>query len=188
MGCNENKSMRITRCTRHAPLSFHRKNYLYKGTAYAPGRYTHLKDRRTMERQDYLKKQIDQLGKVLGKILADLIGLKNQGKASEGIEIAAQELESELDLDIEELIEIPTDKLAETLITKYSMKNEHIDRFADILFELSEGFEFQDSNKKADYLYKKSLALYEYLNNTGTVYSFDRHFKIEKIKNLLNKV
>jgi len=31
--------MRITRCTRHAPLSFHRKIYLYKGTAYAPDRY-----------------------------------------------------------------------------------------------------------------------------------------------------
>lgn len=140
-----------------------------------------------MEQQDYLKKQIDQLGKVLGKILADLVGLKNQGKASEGIEIATQTLENELDLDIEELIAIPTDKLTDTLIKKYSLKTEHFDSLADILFELSEGLNLQDKNKKAGYLYEKSLALYEYLNRTGTVYSFDRYFKIEKIKNLLNK-
>lgn len=56
-----------------------------------------------MEQRDYLQKQIDQLGRVLGKLLADLIGLKNQGEISEGIEIISQKLKDELDLDLESL-------------------------------------------------------------------------------------
>ena len=56
-----------------------------------------------MEQRDFLQKQIDQLGRVLGKLLADLIGLQNQGEVSEGIEITSQKLKDELDLDLESL-------------------------------------------------------------------------------------
>ena len=45
-----------------------------------------------MEQQDYLKKQIDQLGKVLGKIFSDLFGLKSNGQINAGLEITNQTL------------------------------------------------------------------------------------------------
>jgi hypothetical protein len=37
-----------------------------------------------MEQRDYLKKQIDQLGQVLGKIFSDLLGLKSNGQINGG--------------------------------------------------------------------------------------------------------
>jgi hypothetical protein len=62
-----------------------------------------------LPQEDYLKRQIDQLGQVLGKILADLIGLKTQGHIGEGIEEVNQKLKSELNLNINELTLIPVE-------------------------------------------------------------------------------
>ena len=45
-----------------------------------------------MQQEDWLIRQINQLGRVLGKILSDLLGLKTQGRVSEGIEAAEQTL------------------------------------------------------------------------------------------------
>ena len=56
-----------------------------------------------MEQRDLLKDQIEQLGKVLAKILPDFLGLKSEGQISQGIEITNHRLRSELDIEIEEL-------------------------------------------------------------------------------------
>ena len=45
-----------------------------------------------MEQRDYLKKQIDQLGKVLAKAFSDLLGLKNSGQINVGFELTNQTL------------------------------------------------------------------------------------------------
>lgn len=63
-----------------------------------------------MEQEDYLKRQIDQLGRVLGKILADLMELKAQGQVGGGMEAASQALKNELGLNIDELTTIPAEK------------------------------------------------------------------------------
>jgi hypothetical protein len=68
-----------------------------------------------MEQEDYLKRQIDQLGRVLGKILSDLCGSKTRGMISSGIEAASHDLKTELDMDINTLVSIPTSKLIDTL-------------------------------------------------------------------------
>ena len=58
-----------------------------------------------MVRRDYLQKQIDLLGRVLGKILSDLLGLKSVGEIMEGIDSSYLALKEELNLDLEELID-----------------------------------------------------------------------------------
>ena len=59
-----------------------------------------------MEQRDHLKKQIDHLGRVLGKLLSFLLALKNQGGVDDGIEITNQVIKGELDLDLQTLIGI----------------------------------------------------------------------------------
>ena len=63
-----------------------------------------------MQQEDFIKRQIDQLGRVLAKILSDLSGLKTQGSLSERIEVVDQTLKNSLDLGIEDLISIPPNK------------------------------------------------------------------------------
>jgi hypothetical protein len=133
-----------------------------------------------MEQQDYLKRQIDQLAQALGKMLSGIIGLKNKGQVNEGIEIAYQTLKSEIDLDIQKLVDGPNDFI-DTLITEKNFNNESLEKLADILLTIADNR--QDDNTKT--LYKKCLTIYEYLEKAENVYSIDRQWKMERIKNVL---
>jgi hypothetical protein len=138
-----------------------------------------------MEQRDYLQKIIDQLGRVLGKILADLAGLVNEGKVSDGIEITNQALKNALDLDINELIELPSYKLLDTLVNKKKLSNENIEVIANILLLIADNLSEENDILKRKNFYEKCLLLFDYISQNTSTYSFDRHIKIEKIKNVL---
>ena len=74
-----------------------------------------------LEKQDYLMMQIEQLGRVLGKILADLFGLKSSGNISTAYENVRESLILELDIDFEKLI--------------YMTDSEFKDHISDCLFK-----------------------------------------------------
>lgn len=136
-----------------------------------------------MPQEDFIKRQIDQLGRVLGKILSDLLGLKTQGRINEGIEMVDQTLKKALDLNIDNLSAIPTDKFIETLQSNNKLSNDNIEMLADIIFLLADEADYRKKvNEKRRKLYEKSLVIYEYLDKTSSTYSFDRHLKMDKIK------
>ena len=135
-----------------------------------------------MEQEDYIKRQIDQLGRILGKILTDLLGLKTGGLAGEGIEAAGRALKSELDMDIDDLVSVPADELIKVLQTRRNMNTDNFEKLADILLLLAGDFEnkmtFNPGKLK---LYERSLAILRHVDETSSTYSFDRHEKIRKI-------
>lgn len=133
-----------------------------------------------MEQQDYLKKQIDQLGHVLAKIFSDLLGLKNNGQINAGLEITNQTLKNQLGLNMQDLLDIPTDKFIDTLTTQKNVTNDNLDKLAEILLLIADNR--QGDNKK---LYEKCLTIYEYLEKTENTYALDRHWKKNRIKNEL---
>lgn len=133
-----------------------------------------------MEQQDYLKKQIDQLGQALAKIFSDLLRLKNNGQINAGLEITNQTLKTELDFDIQNLLDIPTDKFIDTLTTQKNLTNDNLDKLAEILLLIADNR--QDDNKK---LYEKCLTIYEYLERVENIYTLDRQWKMNRIKNEL---
>lgn len=132
-----------------------------------------------MEQQDYLKRQIDQIGRIIGKILTDFIGLKNKGQINDGIELTNQALKSELDLDMDELINLTQDQFISTLIKK-NLTNESLNKFAEILLLIADN---RKENPKE--LREKCIAIYEYLEKVDTIYSLDRQWKIERLRNML---
>jgi hypothetical protein len=139
-----------------------------------------------LQQEDWLIRQINQLGRVLGKILADLIGLKTQGMVGEGIEAAEQALKSELGLNIDDLIAIPTEQFIKTLQESKKMSDDNFDHLADIFLLIAEELDQRGTdNEKKKKLYERSLNIYEYLDKAGSTYSFDRHYKIERIKDAL---
>jgi hypothetical protein len=132
-----------------------------------------------MEQRDYLKKQIDKLGHILEKLFSDLIGLKNGGQINEGLEITDQTLKNELDFDVHDLIDIPTEKFIDTLTTQKGLTNENLDKLAEILLLIADN---REDNKK---LFDKCLIIYEYLEKVDSTYSLDRYWKMKRIKNEL---
>lgn len=134
-----------------------------------------------MAQEDYLKKQIDQLGLVLARLFSDLLGRKDMGQLNDGIETINQALENELGLDIQKLADIPSDNLIDTLKTQQGLTNESLDKLADILLFIAD-------NNPGDHkkLYAQCLTIYEHLEKTDSTYVLDRHWKIERIKKALS--
>lgn len=139
-----------------------------------------------MEQEDYIKRQIDQLGRVLGKILSNLIGIKTHGQMSEGIEAADQALKTEIGLNIDSLILIPTDSFLAKLLDIRKFNDSNFEQLAEIMFLIAEEFNVTNTEVgKMKKLYERSLIIYEILDKTSSTYSFDRHSRIEKIRKVL---
>ena len=138
-----------------------------------------------MEQRDLIKDQIEQLGKVLGKILSDFLGLKAQGKVAQGIEISNENLKSELDLDIEIILSLNGQELSEYLKDK-KLTSEHIEKLIDFIAEIGEHTMLTDKNQ-AIRIFKKILEMYKIVNAISNAYSFERIHKEEKIKNVLQQ-
>jgi hypothetical protein len=136
-----------------------------------------------LQQEDYIKRQIDQIGRVLGKILSDLIGLKARGQMGDGIELTSLALKKELDLDIGSLTSVPTEEFINTLKVIRTMNDDSLEMLADIFLLIAEEPMITDAdNENRIKLFERSLTIYEHLDRTSSIYSFDRHIKIEKIK------
>jgi hypothetical protein len=135
-----------------------------------------------MYRRDYLKKQIDELGRVLNALLSDLLKLKNSGNASGGVEATNKVLQKELTIDLSQLLSIPDDTFIEEL-KKKQITDDNLNRLADILLMLADDANEQGTQKNL--LYKKSLLLLEHVQRSNSTYSMERHEKIERIKKIV---
>ncbi len=149
--------------------------------SHLPAERTLFKKKKTMIQDDYFLKQIDILGRTLGKILANLLNLKSQGEIIEVIEITAQSLKSELDLDLNELLNISNNNLINFLQDDKKFNADHLEKIAEILFELGSVI---NNDIKINVL-EKSLTIYDYLNHKSLTYSHDRLMKTEKIRTIL---
>jgi hypothetical protein len=137
-----------------------------------------------MKQDDYFLNQIDILGRILGKVLADLLMLKNQGNILDGIEIAQQQLISELDLDLNEIILLSPEKLIPFLNKKFNFKVENLDKIAEILFKIGVKIKSENTNNTNNYL-TSALTIFNYTNTKSSTFSIEKMNKIEKIKSIL---
>jgi hypothetical protein len=64
-----------------------------------------------MEQEDYIMRQIRQLGQVLAKMLARLPGINQKGNSGLVLEELRHIYKNELIIDIEEIIQIPENDL-----------------------------------------------------------------------------
>ncbi len=128
-----------------------------------------------MEQRDYLLKQMEQLGRVLGMILAKLLDLKGNGTAT--TTAVNQIFTEESGVDLAQLQAIEDSELVETLKREMNFDNANLEKLADIFLTMAE----MTDDKP---LYKKSLAIYTYLERTEKTYSFERNLRIQKIESL----
>ncbi|MEJ8589728.1 hypothetical protein JSO54_00490 [Riemerella anatipestifer] len=136
-----------------------------------------------MEQKDYIKKQIDQLGKVLGKLLFDLIGVNQSGKVTDGIAFSSEVLKKELGIDLDKLLSIPNQCFVQILTNEFKFSNESLNYLAEVLFYLSEN----QSEEMKEKLLEKTLIIYHFLELNEKIYSIERNKMITCIKQKLNK-
>jgi hypothetical protein len=135
-----------------------------------------------MRQDDYFLRQIDILGRILGKILTDLLKKKSSGEIMDSVEVTAQALNSELDIDLNSLLLVGNENLVEFLKTEKKFGDQHLEKMAELFFILGQDIK----NEKALLYLEKSVTIYEYLNKTSSTYSLDRIHKIDKIKKMIS--
>ena len=134
-----------------------------------------------MRQDDYFLRQIDILGRILGKILTDLLKKKGTGEIMDTVEVTAQALKSELDIDLNSLLLVGNESLVEFLKTEKKFGEQHLEKMAELFFIVGQDLK----NEKALLVLEKSVTIYEYLNKTSSTYSLDRMHKIDKIKKMI---
>ncbi|MGM0551034.1 MAG: hypothetical protein ACQESW_08145 [Bacteroidota bacterium] len=137
-----------------------------------------------MEQQDYLKKQIDKLGFVLKELLSQITACGKNGETSQVIEITNETLRNELDIDIESLISLSSDTFLSILLSKKQLNNDNLELLADNLFQFSENL-LQNDFETKKLVRQKVLVIYEYIDDSSNIFSFDRQLRMDKIKNSL---
>lgn len=139
-----------------------------------------------MQQEDYLKRQIDQLGRVLGKVLADLLGLKSTGQLTQGTEAASHTLKGAIGLDIGDLASIPALEFVETLQKSGKLNDDNLETLAEIMLIVAEDSDQPGAAREyVIQLYERSLLLYEYIDQASSLYSYDRHARINRIRQVI---
>lgn len=137
-----------------------------------------------MGQEDYLKRQLDQLGQVLAKMLSGLLGLKNNQSLNDGIEQTNQTLKAELGFTSDELAALENNELIRILEKEKGFRKAHFEKLADLLFFLAENTT-EPINQRS--LYKKCLVLFTHVEQTENTYSSERHEKMQILKELVLK-
>ncbi|AEA45840.1 hypothetical protein [Fluviicola taffensis] len=135
-----------------------------------------------MGQEDYLRRQIDQLGQVLARMLSGLLGLKDKGLLNQGMEETDQALKAEFGFTTDEFVLLENEAFIQLLEQEKQFKEVHFEKLADLFLLLADNT--VDSQKQT-LLFEKCLKIYKRLEQSETTYSFDRHAKMEKINNML---
>lgn len=132
-----------------------------------------------MMEKDFIKREIDQLGVALRKILSEIVGLKNSGNANQNIETSESTLKNELDIDIEKLKDFSKKALIHFLTKEKKLNLNNLNTLAEILMEISN----KNKNPKTA---QTTLRLFEYLEQSESTYSLERQQKIKTLKQIIN--
>lgn len=137
-----------------------------------------------MAQEDRLKKQIEELARVLGKVLANFLN-RNGGSVSDPMESIAQQVKGETDLDLEKLILVPSEEFIKIITSETNLKKDHLEIVADIFFQAGKVYISQGKEEKGRELYRKSIILLQHITEIDKTYNKVREDKIMEIKMLL---
>ena len=98
-----------------------------------------------MQQRDIIKDQIEQISRILAKALNELLGFSG-GDPNEGIELSQKELESELDINLAEMIKWDQEELNQFLSNR-NFDAQSAEKFADYLSNWAQVLSKNDPSK-----------------------------------------
>lgn len=132
------------------------------------------------ERRDYIERQIEQILHVIRRIGLSALGIKTKDAGLYNMECVKQTLKGEIDLDLDSLQSVDTDKLIDWLRVEKGFNNESLDKLTEVLLIIADNIETDNTKRNA--LYKRILVIYEYLEKATKTFSVERNSEVERIK------
>ena len=138
-----------------------------------------------MPQEDRLKREIDQMAKVLAAILSKLLGLKSDTEAAEALVYSNETLKEALNLNIDDICAIEPEELLLTLTGKMRLTQPAMDALANILYQSALMAEDNNAPARAFALFLRSQKIFGYLISVSATYSFDWYYKMGDIESRL---
>ncbi len=132
-----------------------------------------------MAQEDKIKRELDMIGIVLGKLFNKLTNKPDV--PVDGFQLTSIQLKSELDLDLQAIINLDNDDMLNLLINTKKFTIEHLRVLANLLRNLAR---FNNESNYTNSLNAKALAIYDYIsaNGKGTMY-LDVELNIKELRN-----
>jgi len=137
-----------------------------------------------MVQRDLIKDQIEQIGKALGKILVDFLGLDSTAQMTPGIEIANQQLQSQLDIDVSKIVAL-NDQELRTYLQQLNLTAGHLEMLSEYLTVIGRT-KIEANNDTAKLYLAKAIELLDIADEVSQTLSMERMNKKEYIDSLLN--
>ncbi len=139
-----------------------------------------------MTQRDIIKDQIEQLGRVLGKITAELLDLDTRGDLNDGIEMATQQLQNEADIDLNKLVSMSSTEL-KSFFEEKNFESVTMDRLADMLVHLGKRCVqlHPELSSGVEKYFKTALVIYNLADEHSGTFCFA---KAEKLKKLQSRI
>ena len=135
-----------------------------------------------MPQYDYLKNQIDEIGRFLAQLVADFLKMKKGGEQIEAVAMVENSLKENLDLSLDNLIQLSAEEPIALLKPDSTASFIYLDHLAKILFHIGS---VEKDTQKARKFMQQAQQFYRYLLDKDPIYSFERHQQIEKIEMIL---
>ncbi|MGE0560833.1 MAG: hypothetical protein AB7O47_03370 [Flavobacteriales bacterium] len=136
-----------------------------------------------MEQRDLIKDQLEALGKALGKILSNFLGLKTAPTNNLVFEQTNRQLKSELDIDIKLILGFSQQQLTTYLLEK-KIPPPYFEMLINYVIDLGKHAYALDKTKGRNII-KQAQKMFKILDTQSNTYSFERNQKEELIKKLL---
>lgn len=132
-----------------------------------------------MLRRDLIKKQIEEMARVL----AVMLGLRNEGKNAEARQKADEMMKELIGMDSATLHMIPQEELMQTLREEAKLHEDHISVIADYFTIEGEMLSEEGHEEAANTSFSKALSLLEGLNQLPrATFSMERMQKINILR------
>jgi len=136
-----------------------------------------------MASRDYLIRQIEEMGLFLAILLRRILKMKEENQQATIESVVKEALLQELKLDIDQVVVLENaDFLAVT--KQYFTSEDQLEKLADILKILGQDVGASLSLTKINYL-QKSLFLFTHLQETSSVFSYERRTKIMELQEII---
>jgi hypothetical protein len=135
-----------------------------------------------MQQRDLIKDEIERLGKVLARVLADFIGKKSNGNVNEGFSNANLRLKNELNIDVEDLLSFSKKEL-KGYFESQKLIQDHLEILAELFKEI--GLTKNDDDTVAQQFIIKAIEILDVAEELSKSVSFNRDKKRNELMDLL---
>jgi hypothetical protein len=136
-----------------------------------------------MYQRDFILRMIEMLAQLIAGILK-LIKTGDINQASQALQNAYGVAFKHEALNLKA---IPEEKLVDTLLQDHHYTTGHLEMLAVLFYAEAELLLAEKNYEDSMLYYRKSLTLYEHIENEYRSYSQERHDRIEEIRNRLNE-